>query len=44
LPISADDLQLALKVALAVGAVTIAIGVVGFLINRSARRAETTPR
>jgi len=44
LPISADDLQLALKVALVVTAVAIVIGIVGYLINRSAKRAESTPR
>jgi len=44
LPITADDLQLALKVALVVAAVAVTIGVVGFLINRSAKRAEETPR
>jgi preprotein translocase subunit Sss1 len=43
-PITADDLQLALKVALAVAAVTVVVGVVGFLINLAAKRAEHTPR
>ena len=44
MPISADDVQLAFKVALAVAAVAIGTGLVGYLITLSATRAEKTQR
>jgi hypothetical protein len=44
LPISADDLLLAFKVALVVAGVAIGTGVVGYLITRSAKSADTSSR
>jgi len=42
--VSADDFKLALTVALAVTCVALVTGIVGYLINRSAGRAETSSR
>ena len=41
---SADDLKLALTVALAVTGVALVTGIIGYLINRSAGRADTSSR
>jgi hypothetical protein len=44
LPISADDLLLAFKVALAVAGVALATGIVGYLITRSAKSGDLSSR
>lgn len=39
-----DDVKLAMTVAFVVLVVTVALGVIGYLINRSAARRESAPR